>query len=360
MKMMLRSGKAGENVLDRSVFKRIHAVYNKGERVTMSADPVTLAVSAIGEYAVYAAVNALSAEKILPTCFRPVILLPSGTEESRLREIMDRIGRACASQELVIEGGHTEVTSAVTRPVVTGCCTGVPMTERCTGVSMTGNCTGVPMAGNCTGMSKTTVSGNRSCEEPNETSGPGSNHRDEPESPCARHIVMTKWAGMEGSCILAREREELQKVFPETLLHRMRSLGGLLSVKREAVICAEEGALYLTDLSESGFYAALWRLSKKAQRGLRVDLPSVPVLQETIEIANYYDIDPYRMRSAGSLLAVTDDAEQLIARLAENGICAVRIGELSQDPSDHDKILTNGEEIRYLDLPQPDELLKII
>ena len=315
MEMKLRSGKAGENVLDRSVFKRIHAVYNKGEQVTMSADPVTLAVSAIGEYAVYAAVNALSAEKILPVSFRPVILLPPGTEESRLREIMDQISRACASQELVIEGGHTEITSAVTRPVVTGCCTGVPM------------------AGNCT---------------------------EEPESPCARQIVMTKWAGMEGSCILAQEREDLQKVFPETLLHRTRSLGGLLSVKKEAVICAEEGAHYLTDLSEGGFYAALWRLSKKAQRGLRVDLKSVPVLQETIEIANYFDIDPYRMRSAGSLLAVTDDAERLTARLAESGIYAVRIGELSPDPNDHDKILTNGEEIRYLDLPQPDELLKIM
>jgi hydrogenase maturation factor len=290
----------------------------------MSADPVTLAVSAIGEYAVYAAVNALSAEKILPVSFRPVILLPPGTEESRLREIMDQISRACASQELVIEGGHTEITSAVTRPVVTGCCTGV---------AMTGCCTGVAMAGNCT---------------------------EEPESSYARQIVMTKWAGMEGSCILAQEREDLQKVFPETLLHRMRSLGGLLSVKKEAVICAEEGAHYLTDLSEGGFYAALWRLSKKAQRGLRVDLKSVPVLQETIEIANYFDIDPYRMRSAGSLLAVTDDAERLTARLAESGIYAVRIGELSPDPKDHDKILTNGEEIRYLDLPQPDELLKIM
>ena len=333
MEMKLRSGKAGENVLDRSVFKRIHAVYNKGEQVTMSADPVTLAVSAIGEYAVYAAVNALSAEKILPTCFRPVILLPPGTEESRLREIMDQISRACASQELVIEGGHTEITSAVTRPVVTGCCTGVPMAGCCMGVPMDDK----PMA---------TVPGNSCCEGT--------------ESPLSRQIVMTKWAGMEGSCILAQEREDLQKVFPETLLHRMRSLGGLLSVKKEAVICAEEGAHHLTVLSEGGFYAALWRLSKKAQRGLRVDLKSVPVLQETIEIANYFDIDPYRMRSAGSLLAVTDDAERLTARLAESGIYAVRIGELSPDPKDHDKILMSGEEIRYLDLPQPDELLKIM
>ena len=85
--MRLRTGKAGENTLDRSVWKRISAAGCKGEAVTMSADPVTLKVSAIGELAVYSAVNALSAEKILPESFRPVILLPPGTEEEELRRI---------------------------------------------------------------------------------------------------------------------------------------------------------------------------------------------------------------------------------------------------------------------------------
>ena len=46
----------------------------------MSADPVTLKVSQIGELAVYAAVNALCAEKIRPESFRPVILLPRGAK----------------------------------------------------------------------------------------------------------------------------------------------------------------------------------------------------------------------------------------------------------------------------------------
>ena len=76
----------------------------------MSADPITYPVSQIGELAVYAAVNALSAEKIMPESFRPVILLPPGTEESALREVMDQICRVCAEEKLVIEGGHTEVT----------------------------------------------------------------------------------------------------------------------------------------------------------------------------------------------------------------------------------------------------------
>ena len=54
---------------------------------------------------------------------------------------------------------------------------------------------------------------------------------------------------------------------------------------------------------------------------------------------------------------MTKDAEALIGRLEGSGIPAVRIGELTED---HDKILKNDDEIRYLDLPQTDELLKIM
>ena len=283
----------------------------------MSADPVTLEVLKIGELAVYAAVNALCAERILPQSFRPVILLPPGSGEERLREIMDQICRVCVAEGLVIEGGHTEVTPAVNRPVVIGSCTGVPM--------------------EC-------MSDKNASEDAEISSGP-------------MEIVMTKWAGMEGSCILAEEREELRKVFPETILMRMRMLRDYLSVQKEAQICAEEGAECLVDLSEGGIHAALWRLSVKCRCGFRVDTAAIPMLQETIEFANYYDIDPYKMRSAGSLLAVTKDAEALIGRLEGSGIPAVRIGELTED---HDKILKNDDEVRYLDLPQTDELLKIM
>ena len=173
----------------------------------------------------------------------------------------------------------------------------------------------------------------------------------------ADQIILTKWAGMEGSCILAHDREDLREVFPETILMRMRGLDRYLSVREEAEICAENGAQHLVDLSEGGIFAALWRLSVKARRGFVIDLMDIPVLQETIEFANHYDIDPYRLRSGGSLLAVTGDADALMAKLWLSGIPAARIGELRED---RDKILRNEDEIRYLDLPQPDELRKIM
>ena len=223
---------------------------------------------------------------------------------------MDGICKVCRAENLVIEGGHTEVTAAVTRPVVIGTCTGTAMERG---------------KGNIT--------------------SPGAG------------IVMTKWAGMEAGCILAGEKEELRDVFPETILMRLRKLGEYLSVRPEAQICAREGADCLVDLSEGGIYAALWRLSVKTRRGLRVDMASIPLLQETIELANYYDIDPYKMRSAGSLLAVTADADALVEALEGSGIPAVKIGELTED---HDKTLINDDEVRYLDLPQTDELHRIL
>ena len=266
----------------------------------MSADPVTANVSRAGELAVIAAVNALSAEKVMPESFRPVILLPPGTEEHTLRELIDQMCRACKAQGLVIEGGHTEVTGAVVRPVVIGACTGTPMEG---------------------------PAGRHNVHKAKDPQGrPDEEAADRIRIKAPGEIVMTKWAGMEGSCILAREREEeLRKVFPETILMRMRGLSEHLSVKEEAVICAEQGADHLTDLSEGGICAALWRLSVKAKRGFRI--------------------------------AVTDDADGLIGKLEGSGIPAARIGALTDD---RDKILINGGEIRYLDLPQPDELLKIM
>ena len=61
------------------------------------------------------------------------------------------------------------------------------------------------------------------------------------------------------------------------------------------------------------------------------------------------------MRSAGSLLIAVRDGDRLIQRFAEKGRAAVRIGKLT---SGKDKIIRNGEDVRYLDRPQTDALVQ--
>ena len=107
--MKLRMGKIGRNVLDRSVFKRIQGPRQTEDCVLLedgiavTADPITLRTSRIGELAVYAAIGDLSAAGAEPLSFSPVILLPPDTEESLLREIMDQIVRPvdCSSRSKV-------------------------------------------------------------------------------------------------------------------------------------------------------------------------------------------------------------------------------------------------------------------
>ena len=86
---------------------------------------------------------------------------------------------------------------------------------------------------------------------------------------------------------------------------------------------------------------------------MEADLPLIPLPQETIEITEYFGIDPYTIRSGGGLLIAAADGEKMIRTLSESGIFSVRIGRLT---GTKDKILRNGEEIRHLDRPRADSL----
>ena len=61
--------------------------------------------------------------------------------------------------------------------------------------------------------------------------------------------------------------------------------------------------------------------------------------------------------SSGSMLIATDDGPGLVMKLEAEGIHATVIGRTNDS---NDRIIKNGEEIRYLDKPQPDELYKVV
>ena len=98
-------------------------------------------------------------------------------------------------------------------------------------------------------------------------------------------------------------------------------------------------------------------LAKAAGKGISLDLKKFPILQETIEICECYRLNPYQLRSEGCFLIVTDEESRVERLLAEQGIRGTVIGEIANN---NDKIIRNGEDIRYIDRPAPDELAKIL
>ena len=80
------------------------------------------------------------------------------------------------------------------------------------------------------------------------------------------------------------------------------------------------------------------------------------ILQETVEVCERYRLNPYQLSSVGSFLVVSEEADELAEKLREYGVQAEVIGRMTDN---HDKIIKNGEEIRYIDRPAPDEIYKI-
>ena len=275
---------------------------------------VSLPVIRAGCYAVYAAVNAVAAGGGIPFAMQMALTLPEGTEESELKRIMQLTEEAASICKVQIAGGHTEVTGAVKYPVISVTAFGYRL-EAAERVSR-----GLPAAGQA--------------------------------------VVMTKWMGLEGTAILAQEKEaELLERYPFSITTAAKGFEKYLPILPEAATALKSGATAMHDMRNGGVFGGLYELAGRLGVGLSIDLKKIPVKQETIEICEFFDLNPYGLLSGGSLLIVAEDGDGMVKALQEAGIPAAVIGITTDN---NDKVLHNGEEIRFLEPARPDEIGKVI
>ena len=67
-------------------------------------------------------------------------------------------------------------------------------------------------------------------------------------------------------------------------------------------------------------------MAEQAKVGLDVELKRIPICQETIEICEYFSLNPYQMFCTDTLLAAVPDGAQLVRKLAGAQIPAAVIG----------------------------------
>lgn len=87
--------------------------------------------------------------------------------------------------------------------------------------------------------------------------------------------------------------------------------------------------------------------------GLKIYGRDIPVRQETVEICNFFDVNPYQMQSEGSSLLLAQSGYRLKKSLQERGISSEIIGFTTEN---NDRIVINGEEKRYLEKHYEDAL----
>lgn len=240
------------------------------------------------------------------------ILLPDNTYESELERIISEIEATCVDINIDILEVNTEVSKEVTSPVIV--------------------VSGV-------GKSNKTKRPNLDMMRPD------------------LDIVMTKWAGLEGTSIIANKKEEhLLTRFTSDFVRRAKELIGNISIMEEARLTLETAPVLMHHINTGGVFAALWKIAEASSVGFEVDISKIPIKQETIEVCELYDINPYELASSGSLLVVTDKGNSLVAKLKESNINAAVIGRIT---SDKENAVINGDYKRFLTPPKRDELYKI-
>lgn len=283
------------------------------EYVVLSTDPITATSKSIGKLVVNINVNDIVSSGAIPIGILVTILLPENTTKNELKSIIDEI--YCETNKLNIEvlGGHTEVTDAVNRPVIS--CTIIGKTK-----------------------SKKFIS----------TSG----------AKAGQSIVMTKWAGIEGTEIILNEKEDEVKSFlNDELFNEAKNLGKFLSVLKEANIALEFEATCMHDVTEGGVLGACFEICKASNCGANIFIENIPILKSTKNICEYFKINPYKLISSGVLLITTFNAELLVCNLKKNNINASIIGTITEDPSDRFVYFKDKKEI--LSEPDSDEIYKI-
>lgn len=122
-------------------------------------------------------------------------------------------------------------------------------------------------------------------------------------------------------------------------------------------IAQEAGASALYDMGEGGFLSALWKMAEASEVGLEADFRKVPVRQETIEVCEIFDLNPYKLQAEGSVLIGIRGGEALVQKLRNAGFMAEIIGQTNNG---NDRLLYSGGSARYLERPAEDEIYRIL
>lgn len=177
-------------------------------------------------------------------------------------------------------------------------------------------------------------------------------------------LVVAGHVALKGTSLLANHGQEtLCKRFSTGFLQKLLSLYSDYNVgdspqECEAWKSAESaGASAIYAMGEGGFLTALWKMAEASGVGFWVDYRKVPVRQETIELCEVFDLNPYRLFAEGALLIGIEKGSDLVHKLGEQGITAAVIGRVNEE---NDRLLYCGQRARYLERPAKDEMYKII
>lgn len=320
---MLKAGKLDSELLKKIVFENITfrrdevitrpgigedcAEVDFGEYIcTMSTDPITASVTDIGRLSIHISCNDIASNGIQPLGIMLAVMLPEGTTEDDVENIMKQAAKAAEAMEVEIIGGHTEITPAVNKPVIVSTAIGRDVKNR-----------------------------ERFDVKPGDI------------------IFMTKQCGLEGTGIIASDREEdVRKILSEDEISHAKAMLDRVSVVKEGVAAGRIGVCAMHDITEGGVLGAVWEMCHVAGLGAEISQSLIPIDPVTLKVSDLFDINPLRLISSGCMIIIArPEKKETLMNAIEDITCIGEIKEKSYG------IMMDGAEIAP---PDSDEIYKAV
>jgi len=267
------------------------AVLDLGDKsLVVSMDPITGAVERIGWLAVNVNANDVATFGVEPAFLFSCILVPENADRKLVETISAQMNAAAKDLGIAIVGGHCESTPGLTKPIVVGCTMG--LTEKGRYVTAAG-------------------------------AKPGDK------------LILTKSAGIEGTAILATDREpELKKAMSAMVLQNAKDFYKQISVVKDALTACKTGGVHaMHDPTEGGVAGGIHEMADASNVGVKVFEEAIPVQPETAQVCSYFQIDPLQLIGSGALLisGETKSASETVRNMKHEQIQASVIGEFTKN-----------------------------
>ena len=259
--------------------------------LVITSDPITFATDHLGWYAVQVNANDVAVRGARPRWFVAVLLLPEKqTDDALVSTIFEQIYSACEAIGCVVLGGHTEITLGLNRPIVVGQMLGEVKRERLV-------TTGGAQVGDA--------------------------------------LLLTKGIAIEGTALLAREREGQLRArgISDDVIHRAKNLlfTSGISVVKEALVANQVTRVHaMHDPTEGGLATGLLEMALAAGVGVWIDHAAIPIISECETICSALGADPLGTLASGALLLAVAPADTALAveALSQEGILCTQIGRV--------------------------------
>ena len=324
----MRIGKVKESILKRSVLRQLHNHSEKGSPapgedagvlfmpefsedagVALSVNPIEGWTFA-AKRAVYGAVNSMLAAGAKIKAISLSVLMPQDTEEKQLKSLMKEIDALCTQEDILVISGHTAVSPFVSTLILSVTAMGIQKKKEEARAEYTN-----------------------------------------------LDLVIAGTIGREGAAMIATEHaDRLEERYAPSYIETAKHLFDDGSMSAVSDILQEREVISIHDVREGGIFAALWEMAAAKNVGLSVDLKNIPIRQHTIEVCEYFNLNPYMLRSGGTLLLACANGARLVEQFQKAGIESAVIG---QTTSGNDRLIHYDEEARFLEPPKMDEYYKV-